>query len=38
MPIPKRITKEQAKANKKKQLMLRAAGYNVKVDGSWGRW
>lgn len=38
MPTPKRITKEQAEANKKKQLMLRAAGYNVKVDGSWGRW
>lgn len=38
MPTLKRITKEQAEANKKKQLMLRAAGYNVKVDGSWGPW
>ena len=38
MATPKRITKEQAEANKKKQQVLRQAGYNIKVDGSWGPW
>lgn len=38
MATPKRITKEQAEANKKKQQILRQAGYNIKVDGSWGPW
>ena len=38
MATPKRITKEQAEANKNKQQVLRQAGYNIKVDGSWGPW
>ena len=38
MATPKRITREQAEANKKKQQVLRQAGYNIKVDGSWGPW
>lgn len=38
MATPKRITKEQAEANKKKQQVLKDAGYNIKVDGSWGPW
>lgn len=38
MATPKRITKEQAEANKKKQQVLRQAGYNIKIDGSWGPW
>lgn len=38
MATPKRITKEQAEANKKKQQVLRQAGYNIKVNGSWGPW
>ena len=38
MATPKRITKEQAEVNKKKQQVLRKAGYNIKVDGSWGPW
>lgn len=38
MATPKRITKEQVEANKKKQQVLRQAGYNIKVDGSWGPW
>ena len=38
MATPKRITKEQAEVNKKKQQVLRQAGYNIKVDGSWGPW
>lgn len=38
MATPKRITKEQAEANKKKQQVLRQTGYNIKVDGSWGPW
>lgn len=38
MTTPKRITKKQAEANKKKQQVLRQAGYNIKVDGSWGPW
>lgn len=38
MATPKRITKEQAEVNKKKQRVLRQAGYNIKVDGSWGPW
>lgn len=38
MATPKRITKEQAEANKKKQQVLRQSGYNIKIDGSWGPW
>ena len=38
MATPKRLTKEQANENEKKQQVLRTAGYNVKVDGSWGPW
>ena len=38
MITPKRITKEQAEAIKKKQRILRQAGYNIKVNGSWGPW
>lgn len=38
MATLKRITKEQAEVNKKKQRVLRQAGYNIKVDGSWGPW
>lgn len=38
MAIPKRPTKEQAEANKRKQQVLRTSGYNVKLDGSWGPW
>lgn len=38
MATPKRPTKEQANENKKKQQVLRTAGYNIKVDGSWGPW
>ena len=38
MATPKRITKEQAEANKKKQQVLKDAGYRIKVDGSWGPW
>ena len=38
MATPKRITKEQAEANKKKQQVLKDAGYNITVDGSWGPW
>lgn len=37
MPIRK-LSKAEAEANKKKQQVLRAAGYNIKVDGSWGPW
>lgn len=38
MATPKRITKEQAEANKKKQQVLKDAGYRIKIDGSWGPW
>lgn len=38
MATPKRITKKQGEANKKKQQVLRQAGYNIKIDGSWGPW
>lgn len=37
MPI-RRISKEEAAQNRKKQQVLRDAGYNVKIDGSWGPW
>lgn len=37
MPIRK-LSKAEAEANKKKQQILKSAGYNVKVDGSWGPW
>lgn len=35
MPIRK-ISQAEAAENKKKQQVLRTAGYNIKVDGSWG--
>ena len=38
MAIPKKLSKEQIKINKNKQRLLNSAGYNVKVDGSWGPW
>lgn len=38
MAVPRKLTKEQAEQNKKKQRILRSAGYNIKVDGSWGPW
>lgn len=37
MPIRK-ISQAEAAENKKKQQVLRTAGYNIKVDGSWGPW
>lgn len=38
MTTPRRITKEQAEENKRKQQILRENGYNITVDGSWGPW
>ena len=38
MAIPKKLSKEQIEINKNKQKLLNSAGYNVKVDGSWGPW
>lgn len=38
MAIPKKLSKEQIEINKNKQRVLNSAGYNVKVDGSWGPW
>lgn len=38
MVIPKKLSKEQIEINKNKQRLLNSAGYNVKVDGSWGPW
>lgn len=38
MAIPKKLSKEQIEINKNKQRLLNSAGYNVKVDGSWGPW
>ena len=38
MAIPKKLSKEQIVINKNKQRLLNSAGYNVKVDGSWGPW
>lgn len=38
MPTPRRISGEEVARNKKKQQILRQAGYNVKVDGNWGEW
>lgn len=37
MPIRK-ISQAEAAENKKKQQVLRTAGYNIKVDGSLGPW
>lgn len=37
MPI-KRISREEADQNRKKQQILKNAGYNIVVDGSWGPW
>ena len=38
MATPKRPTKEQANENRRKQQVLKQAGYNIKIDGSWGPW
>lgn len=38
MAIPKKLSKEYIEINKNKQRLLNSAGYNVKVDGSWGPW
>ena len=38
MAILKKLSKEQIEINKNKQRLLNSAGYNVKVDGSWGPW
>lgn len=38
MAIPKKLSKKQIEINKNKQKLLNSAGYNVKVDGSWGPW
>ena len=38
MATPKRPTKEQANENRRKQQVLKQAGYNIKIDGSWGSW
>ena len=38
MAIPKKLSKEQIEINKNKQRLLNSAGYNIKVDGSWGPW
>ena len=34
----KKLSREQIEINKNKQRLLNSAGYNVKVDGSWGPW
>lgn len=34
----KKLSREQIEINKNKQRALNRAGYNVKVDGSWGPW
>lgn len=36
--MPRKISQAEAAENKKKQQVLRIAGYNIKVDGSWGPW
>ena len=36
--MPRKISQAEAAENKKKQQVLRTAGYNIKVDGSWGPW
>lgn len=38
MATPQRPTKEQANENRRKQQVLKQAGYNIKTDGSWGPW
>ena len=38
MATPKRPTREQANENRRKQQVLKQAGYNIKIDGSWGPW
>ena len=38
MATPKRPTNEQANENRRKQQVLKQAGYNIKIDGSWGPW
>ena len=38
MATPQRPTKEQANENRRKQQVLKQAGYNIKIDGSWGHW
>lgn len=34
----KKLSREQIEINKNKQRLLNSAGYNIKVDGSWGPW
>lgn len=38
MATKKLVSKSQIAENKRKQNVLRNAGYNIKVDGSWGPW
>lgn len=39
MATPKKlVNRNQIAENRKKQTVLRNAGYNIKVDGSWGPW
>lgn len=38
MANPRRSTNQKVALNKRKQTALRLAGYNIKVDGSWGPW
>lgn len=37
-PTPRKATTEERIANQQKQAMMRAAGYNVPMDGSWGAY
>ena len=37
-PTPRQATAEERIANQQKQAMMRAAGYNVPMDGSWGAY
>lgn len=36
--MPRKISQAEAAENKKKQQVLRTAGYNIPIDGSWGPW
>lgn len=38
MVRPKMDTNQKVALNKRKQTALKLAGYNIKVDGSWGPW
>ncbi len=37
-PTPRQATAEERISNQQKQAMMRAAGYNVPIDGSWGAY